>query len=82
MTYVNSETVLTVAVANWPDIKPAKMTFHVGDLLQIATADSTYTGRLKRVDDYELELDISQEFNSKIAHIPFCEVEAVHPVCK
>jgi hypothetical protein len=82
MTYVNSETVLTVAVDNWPNNKPAKMSFHVGDLLQIATADRTYTGRLKRVDDYELELDISQKFNSKIVHIPFCEVKAVHPVCE
>lgn len=51
--------------------------FRIGDVLKVQTNEwltpvtNMVTGRLKRVDDDEIELDISERFLSKLVHISF-----------
>lgn len=60
--------------------------FRIGDVVKVKTNNSVIplrnniTGRLRRVDDDEIELDISEKFLSKIIHISFENIDWIEKV--
>jgi hypothetical protein len=77
---LSSETVLRVVLHHYRfDFNPDVVYFHPGDIVNVNIADGNIRGRLNRVDDDEIELDVSTEFNSKLIHIPF---DSIHRIVK
>jgi hypothetical protein len=77
---ISSETVLRVAFHGYHfSIEPDVTYFYPGDIVNVNSANGNIRGRLNRVDDDEIEVDVSTEFNSKLVHIPF---DSIHRIVK
>jgi hypothetical protein len=75
---LSQETVLRVALDHCQfDLDPEILYFHIGDLVNVNTTGGNIRGRLRRVDDNEIELDVSKEFHSELKHIPFNRIARI-----
>lgn len=76
---ISSETVLRVAFHGYHfSIEPDVTYFYIGDIVSVNTPSGNIRGRLKRVDDDEIEVDVSTEFNSKLIPIPFDSIHRIY----
>lgn len=75
---ISSETVLRVAFHGYHfAIEPDVTYYHIGDIINVNTPDGNIRGRLRRIDDDEIEVDVSTEFNSKLIHILFDSIRRI-----